>query len=151
MSVKRCETFGFFSLKTTKMSILSSNGRFFKTDDGRIIMLRGVNLSGSVKQPFSPLLPSHETVGFYEGTNVSFVSRPFPLQEAETHFKRLASWGFNFLRFNVTWEAIEHAGPGIYDEEYIQYVVEILLVAKKHGFRCFIDPHQDVVSSILIS
>ena len=130
-----------------KMSLLSSNGRFFKTEDGRIIMLRGVNLSGAVKQPFSPLLPSHEPIGFYDGTNMSFVSRPFPLSEANTHFRRLASWGFNFLRFNITWEAVEHAGPGVYDFEYLTYLVEILKEAKKHGFRCFIDPHQDVVSS----
>ena len=34
---------------------------------------------------------------------------------------------------------------GIYDQAYIDYVIAILLKAKTHGFRVFIDPHQDVV------
>ncbi|KAJ3367517.1 hypothetical protein HDU91_001351 [Kappamyces sp. JEL0680] len=122
------------------------NGRFFTANDGRTLFLRGVNLSGSVKQPFTPRLPSHQPNGFFDGQNVSFVGRPFPLHEADEHFARLKLWGFNFLRFNITWEALEHSGPGIYDQEYMQYVCEILLKAKEYGFRAFIDPHQDVWS-----
>jgi hypothetical protein len=92
--------------------MVDAQGRFFVNRKcGRSIMLRGVNLSGSVKQPFSPSLPSHESARFYDGENVSFVGRPFPLDEADEHFKRLQHWGFNFLRFNTTWEAIEHKGP----------------------------------------
>ncbi|KAI8927737.1 glycoside hydrolase superfamily [Entophlyctis helioformis] len=122
--------------------LLAADSRFFRdARTGRTILLRGVNLSGSTKQPFSPKLPSHEPSGFFEHTDVSFVGRPFPLDEADEHFSRLASWGFNFLRFNITWEAIEHAGPGIYDQAYIAY-------AKEYGFRVFIDPHQDVWSRL---
>jgi hypothetical protein len=90
--------------------MLDTDGRFFRTSDGRCILLRGVNLSGSAKQPYTPYLPSHESTDFYSN-QVSFVGRPFPLNEANLHFKRLSSWGFNFLRFNVSWEAIEHQGP----------------------------------------
>ncbi|KAJ1551440.1 hypothetical protein HK096_011071, partial [Nowakowskiella sp. JEL0078] len=35
---------------------------------------------------------------------------------------------------------------GIYDEEYLKYVIKILLKAKEHKLRCFIDPHQDMWS-----
>ncbi|KAJ3344117.1 hypothetical protein HDU93_003280 [Gonapodya sp. JEL0774] len=83
---------------------------------------------------------------FFDGSNVSFVGRPFPLAEADMHFERLKRWGFNFLRFLLTWEALEHKGPGSIDHDYIDYVVEVLRKAKIHGFRCFIDPHQDVWS-----
>ncbi|KAH9255868.1 hypothetical protein BASA81_006042 [Batrachochytrium salamandrivorans] len=129
--------------------LLAKSTRFFvDATTGRSIFLRGVNLSGNVKQPFTPRLPSHSsaTEDFFDSRNVSFVGRPFPLAEADQHFARLHSWGFNFLRFNITWEAIEHSGPGIYDDEYIQYVIQILLKAKQYGFRVFIDPHQDVWS-----
>jgi hypothetical protein len=105
------------------------------------LFLRGVNLSGSVKQPINQ--PSHKN---QFDKDITFVGRPFPISEAYEHFKRLSSWGFNFLRFNITWEAIEHKGPGIYDHDYINYVIAVLLKAKEYGFKVFIDPHQDVWS-----
>ena len=35
---------------------------------------------------------------------------------------------------------------GIYDEEYISYIIEVLKIAGKYEFKVFIDPHQDVWS-----
>ncbi|HEX2980224.1 MAG TPA: cellulase family glycosylhydrolase, partial [Anaerolineaceae bacterium] len=66
--------------------------------------------------------------------------------EADEHFGRLREWGFTFVRFLVTWEAIEHAGPGIYDEAYLDYVRAIVSKAGEYGINLFIDPHQDVWS-----
>ncbi|EPZ33623.1 Glycoside hydrolase, superfamily domain-containing protein [Rozella allomycis CSF55] len=125
---------------------LNINGRWFTDRHGRVLMLRGVNLSGNCKLPYSPYIPSHVKDGFFDHRNVSFVGRPFPLEEADEHFERLAHWGMYFIRFCVTWEAIEHKGPGIYDFEYIEYIVQILKKAKAHGIKVFIDPHQDVWS-----
>lgn len=90
-------------------------------------------------------MPSHVRDGFFDDVNISFVGRPFPLDEADEHFGRLRRWGFNFVRFNVAWEALEHEGPGKYDYDYMDYIVKILKKAKLYGFRVFIDPHQDVV------
>jgi hypothetical protein len=77
---------------------------------------------------------------------VSFTGRPFPLEEADAHFERLAAAGFTFLRLVITWEALEHQGPGIYDEAYLAYLRKILRAAEKWGISVFIDPHQDVWS-----
>lgn len=88
---------------------LLTDGKWFKDNRGRVCMLRGVNLSGACKLPFDT--GSHTREGFYNHRQVNFVGRPFPLDEADEHFQRLKSWGFLFLRFQITWEAIEHAGP----------------------------------------
>ncbi|MCJ7734930.1 MAG: cellulase family glycosylhydrolase [Anaerolineales bacterium] len=96
--------------------------------------------------PFTPDGATYLPDMFYDHRNLSFIGRPFPLEEADEHFARLYSWGFRFLRFLVTWEAIEHQGPGIYDLDYIAYIHEILERANRYGIRVFIDPHQDVWS-----
>lgn len=118
----------------------------FYDEQGRKIMLRGVNLGGNSKYPSIPNMPSHIEEGFFQHRNVSFCGRPFPLEEADRHYARLRSWGFNCLRFLTTWEAIEHAGPGIYDEEYLDYLYQVVAKAGEYGFYVIIDPHQDVWS-----
>ncbi|KAG0244945.1 hypothetical protein BGW41_005544 [Actinomortierella wolfii] len=121
-------------------------GPWFKDKTGRVVTLRGVNLSGGSKMPQNA--PSHRSDNFLEddGRSFSFVGRPFPLEDADKHLSRLKHWGFNFLRFIVTWESIEHAGPGIYDYEFFEYLVKVLRKCKEYGFKCFLDPHQDVWS-----
>jgi hypothetical protein len=121
-------------------------GTHFIDDLGRRVMLRGVNLSGSSKVPFRPDGATYIRDGFFEHRSVSFVGRPFPLEQADEHLSRLKEWGFNFLRLLVTWEAIEHAGPGIYDDDYLNYILEVVKKADQYGFSLFIDPHQDVWS-----
>ena len=117
----------------------SVDGIYIKDRQGRVVILRGCNLGGDSKIPFSP-------EGNPLSYDVSFTGRPFPESEADIHFARLAGWGFNFLRLVITWEAVEHAGPGIYDEDYLAYLRNILKKAEEHGFSVFIDPHQDVWS-----
>jgi hypothetical protein len=122
------------------------DGSHFKDVHGRTLMLRGVNLGGSSKVPASPDGATYRRDGFFAHREVSFVGRPFPLGEADEHFRRLRRWGLTFLRFVVPWEAIEHAGPGIYDEAYLDYVCTLVARAREYGFTLFIDPHQDVWS-----
>ena len=126
--------------------MISIEGSHFKDEHGRTLILRGVNLGGSSKVPCSPNGATHMREGFFEHRAVSFVGRPFPLEEADEHFTRLREWGLTCLRFLVTWEAIEHAGPGIYDEAYLDYVYAIIKKANEYGFSVLIDPHQDVWS-----
>lgn len=112
---------------------------------GREVLLRGVNLGGDCKLPF-PDGGTHLPSDFSDHRSVSFVGRPFPLEEADGHLARIVSWGFNCLRLLVTWEAIEHEGPGRYDAAYLDYIAAVARRAEAHGLAMFIDMHQDVWS-----
>jgi len=109
-------------------------------------MLRGVNLSGATKVPYEPDGATYRLARFFDHRNVSFVGRPFPLEEADEHYGRLKHWGLTTLRFLITWEAIEHSGPGIYDKAYLDYLEAVVRKAAEYDLRLFIDPHQDVWS-----
>jgi len=113
---------------------------------GRRLVLRGANLGGDCKVPVRPDGDTRLRSGFYDREGVSFVGRPLALEEADEHFERLSRWGLGFLRFLVTWEAVEHEGPGLYDEEYLDYLEAVVAKAGEHGLRLFIDPHQDAWS-----
>ncbi|KAI4287254.1 MAG: hypothetical protein L6R35_003485 [Caloplaca aegaea] len=125
---------------------LHIEGRTFRDSANREVTLRGINVAGDAKFPTSPDLPSNHSEHFYDGDNVSFIDRPFSIDEAHTHFSRLKRWGYSLIRYIFTWEAIEHAGPGKYDEEWIQHTIRVLRLAKDYGFYVFMDPHQDVWS-----
>jgi hypothetical protein len=124
---------------------LDIEGSRFIDEQGRTVILRGVNLGGT-KTPARPRGATHLGDSISDARGASFVGRPFPLEEADEHFQRLRSWGFTFLRLVVTWEAIEHEGPGRYDTAYLDYVAELVRAANGHGLAMHIDPHQDVWS-----
>ena len=121
------------------------NGRILD-GEGRTLILRGVNLGGGSKNPFGPPGWGLSPESLKNPAEASFVGRPFPLEEAESHFDRLSRAGMTFLRLIITWEALEHAGPGQYDEAFLAYLRKILLIAEQKGIFVFIDPHQDVWS-----
>ncbi|MDR0374279.1 MAG: cellulase family glycosylhydrolase [Treponema sp.] len=115
---------------------------FFIDACGRALILRGCNVSGSSKTPVSETCPTP----LENPEGVSFAGRPFPLEEAEAHFERLRAFGFTVVRLIITWEAVEHAGPGVYDEAYLAYLRKLLLAAEKYNIAVYMDPHQDVWS-----
>jgi hypothetical protein len=126
----------------TRTDIIVS-GNLFLDRLGRQVILRGVNLGGDTKVPWPGGGTEHPS-DFSDHREVSFVGRPFPLEEADTHLARIAGWGFNTLRLLTTWEAVEHAGPGQYDQAYLDYLAEVTRKAGEHGLQVFIDFHQDV-------
>lgn len=120
---------------------------------GRVRVLRGINVDASMKLPVSPFMPSYggdssDPDGvFFDGDNVSFVGRPFPLDTARSHLERIKSLGYNTIRYLLCWEAIEHAGPGIYDTDFADYTISVLrIIHEVGGLYVFLEPHQDVWS-----
>ena len=129
--------------------LVAKNGSWFKDELGRRVLLRGINLQGSTKLPYSPQDQSATHLaneGFEDYQNVSFVGRPFPLEQADFHLGRLRAMGFTFMRFLITWEAVEHEGPQKYDEEYLSYLKSVLQKCNQHGISVFVDFHQDAWS-----
>lgn len=126
------------------LKISIENGAF-KDSFGREVVLRGINFAADAKLPAKPFMPSHapEDDLFFDGDNVSFVGSPCSLEELDLHLKRLKSWGFNTIRYIFTWEALEHDGPGIYDEEFIDFTIKVLYRLKHYQFYVIMDPHQD--------
>jgi hypothetical protein len=123
--------------------LLRVEGPLFLDAHGRQVMLRGVNLGGDCKVPW-PRGGTQFPSDFSDHRTVSFVGRPFPQDEADSHLARIAGWGFNTLRLLTTWEAVEHAGPGLHDEAYLDYLAAVARKAGEHGLYAFIDFHQDV-------
>ncbi|NOK64124.1 MAG: hypothetical protein GFH27_549413n36 [Chloroflexi bacterium AL-W] len=130
--------------KKVPMPAIHIQDGWFCDEAGRRMLLRGVNLGGSNKVPTTPNGATHLPDSLDHTTDISFIGRPFPLEDADEHFARLRAWGFNVLRMLTTWEAIEHAGPGQYDTAYLDWYTEIVRRAGDYGFYVFIDPHQDV-------
>ena len=125
--------------------LVTIENEWFVDEKGRRVLLRGVNLGGGSKVPSKPNGATHIHTDF-TSRDVSFVGRPFPLEDAHDHFRRIKHWGFNSLRFVITWEAIEHDSPRQYDREYLDYVEEVLKIAEEHRLYIIIDPHQDAWS-----
>ena len=130
---------------TSAPSRLHIEGRWFVDDAGRRVILRGVNLGGDCKVPY-PDGGTNFPSDFSNHREVSFLGRPFPLDEAHEHFSRLRAWGFNCLRLLTTWEAIEHRGPRDYDTVYLDYFAELCRIAGDYALYVFVDFHQDVWS-----
>ncbi|KAI9261065.1 glycoside hydrolase superfamily [Sporodiniella umbellata] len=120
------------------------NGPWFIDETSkRTVLFKGINLSGGAKLPNG--MPSHESKNYWVDydSHVDFVGRPFPLNEADEHLSRIANYGFNLIRFVITWESLEHEGPGIYDEAYIDYLIQILRKCEHYKLKVYMDPHQD--------
>ncbi|KAF8266909.1 cytoplasmic protein [Lactarius quietus] len=132
----------------------SAPRKHFVDGYGRVCNLRGVNLSGIVRREF-PVNDDHTT--FPAGAEtVTFVGRPFPLEEAPQHLARLRRWGLTFVRFLITWEAVDtkavrfrpllSTDTGIYDAAYLSYLRAVLSLFPQYGLTAFVALHQDVWS-----
>src|SRR4051794_24053049 len=99
-------------------SPLHVEGRHFVDAAGRVVILRGVNLTGDAKVP--PFLPG---------------AGPRDLD-------RVASLGMNVVRMLFIWEAYEPT-PGRFDEGYLASLCALAREAAARGVYTIVDIHQD--------
>lgn len=115
------------------MGKLKLEGGHFKDERGRIVFLRGINFAADAKVP-AP------------GSN-RYLNVPCTLDEADEHFARIRAIGFNCIRFLYTWDALQPTHPDEYDDEYIDFTIQLVRKAiEGYGFFVFMDPHQDIWS-----
>ncbi len=117
--------------------MIGIRGTEFVDLTGRSLMLRGFNI---------PARRPSECADFYDGTDVSFVGRPWPLEVADAHAANLKKLGMNWVRISIPWEAVMHPGPDQFDEEYLTYLERLISIFQKYQIFVDIDPHQDVFS-----
>ena len=99
-------------------AVLRVVGRQFVGSDGRMVLLRGVNLGGDGKLP------------------------PFPTPDDPVLLDQLTELGFNAIRLLFIWEAYEPE-PGRYDEAYLARLVAVAATAWARGLYVIVDIHQD--------
>jgi endoglycosylceramidase len=93
---------------------------FLHAPDGRVSILRGVNLSGAQK------------------------TAPYLDEKSVADYARLQTdWGFNAIRFVMTWAAIEPAS-GQYDDVYLDQVADRMEWARATGLAVILDMHEDI-------
>lgn len=93
---------------------------WLRADDGRVMILRGVNLAGAHKQ--APYFGFHAEADFAHVRN---------------------AWGMNALRLLTTWAAIEPE-EGTIDSAYLDALGARLDWAQASGLHVVLDMHQDV-------
>jgi len=105
-------------------NLLHTEGRWFKDAEGRVVILRGVNVAGNSKVP--PFVPF---------TDVSLLDP-------------LVKWGMNVIRLILIWEAVEPQ-PGTYNDEYVAAIETLVNGAGDRGIHVILDMHQDMFSRYL--
>ncbi|OQX33177.1 MAG: hypothetical protein B0D91_14995 [Oceanospirillales bacterium LUC14_002_19_P2] len=99
----------------------ADNPRYITDDQGRALILHGLNTSSSAK-------------GHPE--RMPWIGQSDVEREAR-------DWGFNFVRFLIFWDAIEPQ-PGVYDEAYLDKVAERVKWYEDQGMYVLLDMHQDL-------
>jgi hypothetical protein len=76
----------------------------------------------------------------------SYVGKPFPIDRTREEIAKLRSLGINLFRLLVVWEGISPEGPGQYDDDYLQSLLEVVKTARDYGIYVVLDMHQNSFS-----
>jgi endoglycosylceramidase len=116
---------------------VTAEGRAFRDELGRQVLLRGVNVGGRSK--FPPFLP----FPFQESGRPEQADDP-PFAEAlEAYVDRVEEWGHNVVRVPFTWEAVEPE-RGVDDETFVARYESMIRAFGARDIRVIVDFHQDL-------
>lgn len=99
------------SLGLSENPLVRISGRHLIDTHGRVLSLRGTSVSGISKLPWPKSRMGDIKVKGGGVKEVTFINRPFPIEEAHEHLSRLQGWGLTLVRLLVCWEALEGEGP----------------------------------------
>lgn len=105
----------------TSPSFLRIDGRAFVDEHGRSVLLHGVNMVSKDK--------GKGYVGMFN----------------EADFARVREMGMNCVRLGIIWDGLEPE-PGVYNDDYLSRMDELIGWAEKYGLYVFLDMHQDLYS-----
>jgi endoglycosylceramidase len=103
---------------------LRAEGGTITDGDGNQVLLRGVNVN--------------QLVDFYRPRPAVDDTRPL----TEDDFAGIAEQGFNVVRLNISWSALEPT-RGKLDADYVDQITDAVGWAKKYGIYTVLDMHQD--------
>ncbi|MBM4372096.1 MAG: cellulase family glycosylhydrolase [Deltaproteobacteria bacterium] len=62
---------------------------------------------------------------------------------------RVRELGFNVIRLVIPWEGVEHGGRGVYDQDYLDYLEEVVAAAERQGLYVLLNFHENLFSRFL--
>ncbi|MCK5700633.1 MAG: cellulase family glycosylhydrolase, partial [Cyclobacteriaceae bacterium] len=110
--------------KTTKENVsqfVSIKGQNFIDPQGRDLILHGINVIN--KDP-----------------KTNYLGHVGP-----EDFEKFNTWGFNVIRLGIIWDGLEPE-PGVYNEEYLKGIDQMIQWASDNNIYVFLDMHQDLYS-----
>lgn len=105
--------------------LMDPTTRMFVTSEGRTIMFHGVNVVVKAP-PYIPITDSFDP----------------QMSLCDADITNLVSWGMNFVRLGVMWEAVE-TSPGYFDQAYLIKMNNLINKLGQNGIWTLIDAHQD--------
>ena len=95
----------------------------FVDTEGRTVTFHGVNAVYKT----DPYIPSTGAFNPEKSLNAEDIAN-------------LVSWGFNFVRLGVMWEAVERT-EGVYDEDYLDQIETMISSLGDAGIYTLVDMH----------
>ncbi|MCL4557651.1 MAG: cellulase family glycosylhydrolase [Deltaproteobacteria bacterium] len=108
-------------------SMVWSDGTWLRDQQGRVIIIHGINVSNDARYP--PFLPFP----------------PASLANSFTPFTNIQRAGFNAVRLTVIWAGIEPT-PGTINENYLDQIQQEVWMGSENGLLFLLDMHQDLYS-----
>lgn len=130
---------------------LHRDGIWFKDNEGRFVLFRGVNLASRTKlPPYLPTLPLN--IKKLDSKGIKRFHKE--LENLQPEFDRMKELGINAIRFLVMWKAIEpkpNPNPDKLSRQgriYLDLVGKVIDSLYSRGMYAIIDFHQDVAHEI---